>query len=263
MKKIIFYSIFLIFHFNLFADVIKVTAVEYCPYICIPEKNKGLKGLNNDVLIEIYKKFGHKLTFEYMPWQRAVNELERGSYDLTPIIEANQYSKITLSNNVFIKYKISCFTRKNTPWSFNGLKSIGNLRLGVQNGFDYSSINPEFDKYIKNETEKKSGKVSIISGEDATEKIIKMILADRLDFICDNEGVIMHFIKNKKLQKNLKQAGVLNLDINYVGFSMKSKKAGEYKKIFDDNIIEFKKSEIYKNLLTKYGIEDPDIKDKN
>lgn len=234
---------------------ITVVADIWCPYNC--EVGTQNPGYIIEVANEIFGKKGIKVNYEIMPWERAIEETRKGTYNA--IIGARYGDAPDFifpeeaegsSQNVF-------FVKNDSDWKYDGVDSLNGKSLGVIDGYSYSE---EIDKYVKKNLEN-SAKVQSVAGETGLEQNFSKLLKGRIDAYIEDMNVGMKFIADKGMWGKYKIAGKDILkdpkeNNIYLAFSPVNKDSIEYSKILSEGIKEMRQNGKLKEILTKYSISD-------
>ena len=62
-----------------FSDTITIVADDWCPYNCEPGSDSP--GYVVEVAREVFSMAGYSLEYKYVPWARAVREVDKGTYN--------------------------------------------------------------------------------------------------------------------------------------------------------------------------------------
>ncbi|MGI0118976.1 substrate-binding periplasmic protein [Zooshikella sp. RANM57] len=239
-------------------DTIVLATGSWCPYIC-PDASSET-GLNDqpgffvEIVHEILSEHGHQVNLVVVPWTRAIRGAQNGIYDgLLGTVPA------TVPDFIFPEkgqsyYHMCFFTRLNSTWQYDGIKSLASLRLGVVQDYDYDN-GGELDQYIQQEIN--GYWVIPISGEDkdALNTNIRRVEQGRVDVIIDGREVMDYYFKNKKA-KTIREAGCISKDKMYVAFSPVNDRAKEYADILSDGMDSLRASGKLEEILKKYGVKD-------
>lgn len=228
------------------ADRIVIVADEWCPYNCTP--NTSHPGFIVEAVDTIFKQAGHELVYQLLPWKRAVEDTRKGKYNgligfgrkVDGFI--NTEMPFGLSEEVF-------FVRSDSDWRYN---TIDDLRtpgvIGYPNGYRYT---PDIDQYLAH-----SSNVSIVSGTQPLEQLIKLIMTHRIDTFPENRMVAEYYMSHHRLKDMLKIAGSFHKTQLYVSFSEKSANFERNAQLLSEGIIDLRKSGRLAEILLKYGIND-------
>lgn len=242
------------------------------------ENENGVQGMHIDLVRAVGKKLGLEVQFETVPWKRALIKMQvKGSDAITYVSKTVDREDFIyfIEGNIISKTNVHFFTidktekkEKMTFWKIRSFKdfkewisgtepppyepinidrSIYNLKdykIAVQKGYSYG------DEFENIEGLKKifAGTIydlknSVISGEAD----IGLVDIDYFSSLFKDED----FFKRVRFSKD-----PYFVSMNYIGFSKKPQNL-EMAKKFSEAMIEFKKTQEYKDLLLKYNIKNP------
>lgn len=232
------------------ADVITLRADEWCPYNCEP--NSAEPGFMIEIAQAIFKKAGHSVEYDVMPWARAIQDTRKGKFN--GIIGAG---KEDAPDFVFPEVELAEMTgafyvKQGTAWTYAGLESLKDKTLGVIKDYSYSE---DIDGYIE-ENGKNSKLVQVASGDSALDSNVKKLLSGRIDVLIEDSNVMGLYIKSNKQENALQSAGKLSPDDLFIAFSPSLPKSNEYAKILSDGIVAMRMSGELAAILDKYGLKD-------
>lgn len=255
MKKIIAIGISLFLFIVIsstdsWADVITLRADEWCPYNCQPNSNEP--GFMVEIAEVIFKKAGHTVEYDIMPWSRAIEDARQGK--INGIIAAGKDDAPDFIFPEIEQAKMygAFYVKKGDSWQYKGLDSLKVKVLGVIK--DYTYI-PEIDKYI-NDNQKNRKLIQVASGDTALDSSIKKLLAGRIGVVIEDSNVMSQYIKKNLGADQLQVAGQLPPDDLYIAFSPSNPKSKEYAKMISEGIAELRKSGKITEILNKYGLKD-------
>jgi polar amino acid transport system substrate-binding protein len=204
-----------------------------------------------DMLRKIYEKHGFQVEMQAMPYMRAIAEVEQGRCDLEPattlmISKVGLFAKTPsyVSQYVF-------FTPKGSTFQYSGVASLKNLKLGTVVGYDYSSMDSEFQKYIT-----AAGPfVSSLAGLGAVDRTFKKISLGWLDLFAEDINVGQYIILQQGLGQKLQVSSPLPNTLKlYPMFSpAHPAKSAKLIRIFETEM-QLNKS-LINTYITTYGIK--------
>lgn len=232
------------------AATISVRADSWAPYN--EEPNSAQPGYMIELAKLIFEAKGHEIDYQLMPWTRSLAAVEKGTYDAVVGTDPDESPNFVFPTESLGVNKNGFFVKKGSSWTYGGIDSIKQIRLGIIDGYGYYS---ELDSYI--EEDKKGAKLFSATGDDALPKLIKMLKAGRLDVVIENINVMTHELNAEKLSGEIVQAGDPNQAAPlYMAFSPAKESSKEYAKVLDDGIVELRNSGKLQEILTKYGLKD-------
>jgi polar amino acid transport system substrate-binding protein len=237
--------------FYAYADVISIRADAWCPYNC--EVNAKKSGYGIEIIKQIFEAAGHTVDYQILNWQRSIEETRTGKYvailgarkeDAPDFIFPNE--ALGLSINSFA-------TLKDSNFRYNGINSLSGHVLGVIQSYSYSD---GVDSYIKKNKLDKT-RIDYASGDDALDKNINKLLANRIDVIVDDSSVLIYKLNQLGASSKIKlDKDALDPTKIYLAFSPKNPKAKEYAALFDKGIAELRAAGKLAPILMRYGLTD-------
>ncbi len=225
-----------------------------CPSVC-DEEIDGQRGFVVDVLDEIGRPDGISIKVEKLPRPRLLVELNSGQVDFLLLpnsaIKKNGLIQTTLP---IVQYTIGVMRRRDRPFKFSGIESLKKVNWGVINGTRWR---PEYQRHIE---QNKGNLVTIISGSKAHERIIKMIISNRIDIFIDNFEML------ERLRKLSPNPETLVVDKSfvfgkavplYLAFSPNNEEAKKLAQYFTDGIQRLQNSKRLREISLSYGIGEP------
>ncbi|MCE2593695.1 transporter substrate-binding domain-containing protein [Motilimonas cestriensis] len=162
-----------------------VTLQDFKPFIWCKEHHA--KGIDIEIVSELFRRVEYPFTIECIPWKRALIYLRRGNADA--LFSAYK----TLEREAFATYlayplhtsAFSIFTHQSNTNNYNQISDLYGKRIGISSGY---SVNPEFDQA-------KAEQRFVISETKSTESGIRMLLMDRIDFYINGKIVVLNKAK--------------------------------------------------------------------
>lgn len=219
----------------------KVVFETYPPYEYF--ENNNAIGLDAEIVRNVMNNLKVNVVFEEYNWDRCLKMVETG--------EANGIISLfkTKEREVFLYYPTTelsyeenvLFTYKGSNIKFDGdLKKLKDYTVSIVSGYAYGG---GFDEatYIKKEE------------EEDNETVINKVVNKRTPLGVGNILVITFLAKKMGVLDKIEfLKPSLSKDPLYIGFSKKSVKEDFVKK-FSEELIKFKKTKTYTDLLKKYG----------
>ena len=232
------------------ADEIKLTSDLWCPYACDPASDKP--GFMIEIAQEVFKSKGHTVRYELLNWARAIKDTKAGKYDGIVGASKADVPGFIIPSIPSGKLENYYFTLSTNDWSYRGVESLKNIKLGVINDYSYGD---EVDKQVA----KKNPSLTVISGNDALKRMIQMTEAKRLDGFVENPMVLYYTLM--ELNKNVQDFKPVSRNLAsdpdlFIAFSPKKSSSNKYAKMLDDGIHDLRKSGKLKEILKKYGLSD-------
>jgi polar amino acid transport system substrate-binding protein len=169
-----------------------------------PSAGSSDRGMIIDMLEEIYKPKGYTLEFYEVPLARGLDMVAEGLCDMLPeyLYSKNAEKGFVYASEPSFAYPSAFVIRRDDPWRYHGIQSIKGKRVATGPGWDYSSMSPDYQRYIDNP--KNSALVEVIAGyDDVIDRAFQMIKNKRVDLYADNELVLQYVLNRLKMNDDL------------------------------------------------------------
>lgn len=231
---------------------IKIAAIDWCPQICPTDKLNP--GFLVEMIKDIFSSGPYELEFEYLPWSRAIYNVERGYADalLSPSKDEAPgliYHKENLS------FQTHCFWKsKDSLWNFSGVDSLGSIKFVVYRDHPYGTLlNDYFNKY------KTDHYFEFSFDENYIDRAITFLQKDRAQSFLDTANSVAYHLKKKGIRSIVRDA-CIKQDELWLGLSPKNgKRTDDLRAYIDAHLHDFKNSERYQFLMKKYQISFPPL----
>ncbi len=232
-------------------ETITCRADTWAPFNGDPDSDKP--GYVIEIMKAIFEPKGYKIDYKVIPWSRAVKELAEGKFDVAVGASKDDCPDAVFPDQEIADIRFAFFALPSSKWSFKGLDSLAEVKLGAIEGYAYGE---EIDKRIA--SAKESGKAELVSGDNALERNVKKLQAGRIDALIEAPQVFSWTVRAMGLQEgSFAKAGELDSpQKNYVAFSQAKASSKSYAKIFDEGMVELRKSGKLSGILAKYGLSD-------
>jgi len=232
------------------AATITLRADTWCPFNCDPSSKHP--GYMIEIAREIFAKAGHKIDYQILNWARAKQEAKEGKYDgivgaykedapgfIFPDIETGR------STNIL-------FAKTGEKWRYKGVESLKNVKIGVIKEYSYDNTtnkllaenNPSF---------------LVMTGEDALDKLIKMLDAGRITAFYEDPGVASFRLKQLGFNEaKFEKIGAIEQYTAevYIAFSPAKSTSKAYAELLSQGMKELKKSGRIAQILSHYGLKE-------
>ncbi len=164
------------------AETLRLATLDWEPYACQTLENKGF---NAQIVTEAFTRAGYEVEIDFMPWDTAVEETRKGTYDgvFPEYYEKERtqdfvYSS-SLSSSLLVFYK-----RSSSAIAYRTLKDLTPYRIGTVKG---SITTEEFDSatYLN----------KVEAGSD--EENLRRLAKGELDLIVIDKLVAQHLIRTR------------------------------------------------------------------
>ncbi|KZN34338.1 hypothetical protein N480_22300 [Pseudoalteromonas luteoviolacea S2607] len=194
------------------AKTLRIVTLEYPPYQYL-EGNMP-KGIGVEIVTEVFKRLKQPINIEFLPWGRAIRELQSGQADgiFTIYFSEKRQQTMLYSEQVLIMQSVSIFTRKDSGIRLAGnIRELSELRVGLVRNVSYGT---EIDTAIK------SGVIDQIVETNSGTQSFKLLLADRVDVVISNKLGGMDIVRRLGIQNSVSPTPLYELPIpSYFAFS--------------------------------------------
>lgn len=185
----------LLFNSNLQARDITIVTVAMEPYeFQIDGKEKGIAV---NIIKEAFKRMGHKVAIEFIPWQRALFKVKYGHVDgildISPNKKRNKFllfPKTEIYSGEWVAFK-----RTGDKFTLNGdLSNAKKFELGVIRGYFYGDL---IDRAVKKDKFKKI--IKVIDDE----AIVKGLFKQDYDMFIGDRTTTLYISKKLKVDRQI------------------------------------------------------------
>lgn len=230
---------------------LKVVGRELWPYAS--EVNKRREGYVLEVLKLIFGKKGYKLTYEAMPWPRALLSAKANVHQIiVGISHPEKYKKLLFPKHSIGMMGNGLFGRSTTDWYYDGIGSLKGKSIGIIKDYTFGI---EFDGYFE-EHKSDLNMVQIAMGVNALEINLKKLAIGRIDLIFDDVQSVLGTAEKMGISDKIKPVGFDNTFAIYVAFSAKNPEAKKLLQIFDQSIHSMRQNGKLQKILDRYQLDD-------
>lgn len=203
-------------------------------------------GILVDVVTEAFRRSGHSVKIQLMPWARCLAEVREGNVDgifsVFRLPEREAFLAYT-ENPVITQIEV-LFIHADSDIRFTGnLAELSHLRAGIIRDTSYG---PDIDKLVKN------GTWQNITYTSSVDSLVAMLAAKRIDFAPSYRAVFLDAAKQAGSIGKIKELSPAVESIpSYLAFNKKR----DYAKIsaeFDKALASMKKDKSFDAIYTKY-----------
>lgn len=257
LKVITLACLFVFFSVGVHADTITIKSDEWCPFNCEPGSDSP--GYMIEVARIIFQKAGHTLIYENMPWSRSIVQARKGNIDAIPGATKGEVPDFIFPEEEFGASMTYFFVKKGNPWKYTDVNSLAQVRIGVQEDYEYG---PVVDEYI--EKNKNSMRVQAVKSEDPVTLNLKKLLKGKIDAFPEDKLVFLYNAKTMGVLDQVEEVGVIPTESRedfeatkvYIAFSPANPKSKEYAQVLSDGIKKMRASGELQKILDKYGLKD-------
>ncbi|OUS03743.1 hypothetical protein A9Q81_06875 [Gammaproteobacteria bacterium 42_54_T18] len=226
---------------------LKVATIDWCPAICVDSSKPGFI---REIVQEVFNDTEVTITFHFMPWVRAVREVERGLFDalLSPV---KSEAPTLLYPEFELGQQATCFyVDKDDPWKYQDKNpSFQNRRVIIVKGNSLLHL----DQYISEHPE-----IFIyLTFSNFIERAINMLNFDRVNTFVYTKTETEFQLKNMGMSEDFKNAGCVSTVNLYMAFAnTNTKRSNSLIELFDRKMAVIRKTNRIESILAKYGLHD-------
>lgn len=204
------------------------------------------QGLSIEIVTAAFENQGYTLKMNFVPWARALDGVQKGTYDICPTIWLTEERKKTfVFSSPYTANKIKFIKNKGDAFEFDTIESLSGKTVGVIRGYSYGADFIEAANFKKEAVNK-------------LEINIKKLVENRIDLTLEDEIVAKDMIKQKfpeltdKLEFTKNALSENNL---YIATSLTNPNHQQIIEAFNKGLQAIKDNGTYEKILSSYGIE--------
>lgn len=235
------------------AETVSLRGDLWCPFNCRPEAERP--GFAVEIAKAAFEPAGYEVDYQLMTWSRALREARSGRIDGAIAANAIESPRLVFSKHGLGPPEIVIATRRGGAFRFSGLPSLDNARLGAVNGYRYTRDIDDHIAFFAYD----QARIRLLSGGAVTDRLITLLLAERVDAIVET-GVVLRYTASN--------AGVLaELDLTAlpvdprpeaamsIGFT-DSARGRKLAALYSDTILRLRREGVLDAIMGRYGLED-------
>ncbi|MDX1634121.1 MAG: transporter substrate-binding domain-containing protein [Marinobacter sp.] len=193
--------------------MITLVGDEWCPFNCLAVPNT--QGTLVDSAKSALAQDGYQINYLQIPWSRAIIGVRDGVYDAIVGVGLRETPDFHFPSQPLAFAHHSFFTLPSQTWTFRGLKSLDEVRIGVIQDYSYGSL---YEDYIRAH-EADPARVAVLKGNKVLPRLVKMLQLGRIDALVAEEQVLNYHFQSRGLENPLRHAGLAAKEALYVAFS--------------------------------------------
>lgn len=229
------------------AETISVRADVWMPYNGEPGSEKPGYGI--EMLKAVFGPQNIEIDYQTMPWNRAVAEAREGKFDCLVGAGPRDAEGFVFPSEKMGVMATDLFVKAGSTVKFTDIEGLKSMKIGIIADYSY---NKELDDYIAANKDDEQ-KIFVATGEDALDKMIKMVGAGRIDGFVENPLVMA---QNEAKAEVVSAGQVGSQDDLFIAFSPAKETSKKYAEMLSKGIQELRASGKLKEILDKYNISD-------
>jgi polar amino acid transport system substrate-binding protein len=208
------------------AQGLRLVTGNYPPYEY--EEDGQPKGMVVEIVQEAFRRAGHAVSIEVMPWARALQEAQSGRADgiFAAVKTPERERQLAYTREPLVPLVVSLFVRKDSGIRYDGrLQPLAHYRFGVVNRF---SNGPRFDGAMA------AGVLPLVEAANGTESNIRKLMAGRIDVMVNNRYGAHYFLRRLGLDDQVAELQPpLDASPSYLAFSRARDDLAALREAFD------------------------------
>ncbi len=225
---------------------LEIATTNFPPFVY--EEQGKMKGIDVDILTEVFARMQQPINIRLYPFARAVNMIKEGQADaIFPFgkdVERELFAHYP--NEILFEMPVSLFVRKDSPITFGGdFKPLSSYMFGVVRGAKFGE---QFDEAVRNGVINRIEEVT-----DFHQNILKLV-NNRLDIIVGPRHNILFLLKELELQGAVKELSpsLTPSWFVYLAFSKQRALSPELEERFVRTLQEMKRDGTYDKIIQAY-----------
>lgn len=229
-----------------------VAPAHWCPLSC--EAGRGRDGFSVDISRAALAREGVRIEYANLPYKRALVEVRTGaSADAVLPAMRDEAPDFVFAAEPAAILQYCFFVEKDNPWNFNGIESLQGISFVASAGYRYGEA---MDAHIASYH---GVKVSLLTGELLPDRMIRMVLAKRVDAMLDDVSLVGHALGAIQDRDGLRQAGCISETFpSFLAISPARPDAAELARKYDRGLQALRESGELRSILMRYGVRDWD-----
>lgn len=232
------------------AAEIRLASEPVCPYICVDEKSGELQsppGVVIEIVRDALSLHGHLLKYAMRPLTRGIREVQAGALDAV-LTWAENVPGLILPTEPVVIVDTCFFARHGSPWQYQGLESLNEVRLGMILG-DHL---PGMEAYLQQHRD--DDRVQWVAGANAMQLNIRKLLAGRIDLFFDERYLVAHQLHAQGIEDQVMVAGCPFRQPVFLAFAPGHASSQRWAEQLSDGIRKLKASGRIRQILAHYGL---------
>lgn len=251
MRIFLSFCLLLLLSVSAGAETITIRADNWPPFNGDPKETKA--GYMIEVLREIYAPLGDKIDYQLLSWDDSLASVRKGEFNAVVGASRDDAADFVFPHESLGTSTNTFFVLNKSTWAYNGVASLGKVKLGVIEDYAYSDT---IDDYIK--ANKKNGKVVVSRGEEALALLINKLQSGKVDVVVEDASVMLYALMKLgvppgqiKAASSAQEGQTL-----YVAFAPGISASKGYAQQFDEGIRKLRASGKLQQILSRYNLTD-------
>ena len=220
------------------------------PFIC--SQKSDLPGFAVEVLKALYPEKEFRISIRYCGWQNAAKQLKQNKISAYIGMSKADYPEFPVTRDPIFRLQSAVYLKSDLDLKYTGPESLAKIKTGFQVDYSHSD---GFDAYQKQHS--KDGSLRYYRKNRAAENMIKGLASGKIQAFVHYTAAVQWALRNQpESRKILKRIAVLDNSTDFYVVFARKKESKELIGIFNRRFPEFIKTEKYRGLLRKYGLDE-------
>ena len=226
----------------LLAAPLRIVSEEWPPYIFA--KDGEIKGSDKEVADILLKQLGYQVSWELMPWRRALHTVQTGAADAVLDIspDAKRLEHFIFPDEPFSTNVTVLFYVSSRPFPFERLEDLRGLTIGVSPGYHYNNEEFMTADYFTREP------------APTFESNLLKLVHGRIDMVVISRPAGIHTSKRLGIDD---QVSYHSTPLSKGDYFLAFRRAPEFERLgeeFGQALRDFKQTDEYASIQHKYGL---------
>lgn len=228
------------------AEKLHVVSEDWPPFIY--SEQGEIKGADKDIAEHLLQQLGYTVTWELMPWRRALHDVATGNADaiLDIVLHEDHQQTFLFTREPLSSHETVLFHDLRRPFAFNQLSDLNDLVIGVSPGYLYNNA-----EFINSEA-------FFREPAPTFEANLQKLLRGRVDLVAMSRPVGSYTSRMLGIDE---QIGLHDQPLSSSDFYLAFHRADQWRELaerFSLALLDFKDTERYQQILEQYGLESRD-----
>ena len=231
------------------AQAVTMVAPDFwCPYSCTA--NHPREGFVVDILAAILRNEGVPFRYVNENYPRALQNVLHNVHQVVGPTYPDEVPALRLAPTPVTYNRMCFFTLPGSPWKFTDTGSLGDIRLGIIEGYKYGKA---LDEYIAL-NRMNQDRIDLNTGDDLTPRMVRKMQAHRFDAFIEDRFLVRYLSRQTRGGLTLREAGCLAPIAGYLAFSPANPDTPRLIELYESGMRTLLKSGQLKGLLDRYDL---------
>lgn len=230
------------------SDVFTVRSDEWPPYNTTADAEQP--GYVIEILQAALEPHGYTVDYQTMPWNRSLDSVRNGDFHAVVGAFVSDAPDFVFPEESVGTAGSTFYTLPSSDWSYDGVDSIANIRLGYLADYAYTD---SIDEYL----EEHGDNHQRMAADGGLANLIRMLMGGRIDAVIEDESVMQATLLSMGISADsLRHAGAAGEpEPIYAALSPAREESAELAEKISQGIREMREDGRLEAILERYGVE--------